>query len=531
MEDAQRYKNMLDKNAFAKEALQQLKNVKSHKKLTRKEYVYLKREQREQVTTDLTGRKEEINKIDKCLSACRIKHDELHTQYHALVKEYNNSVSAKYAARNAFYNMGDGDGDGDGGEKVIYQKSCPQQDCKGFLSQNGVCGICHVDVCCKCSIVKGVEQEDIGAHKCKKEDIESVEAIRKETKPCPRCGTRIHKIDGCDQMWCPYCQDKYGEGTAFSWITGKIERGRIHNPHFIDYMHNNNPHIREVGDVHCGGLPEIHLFDRKLTAAKYGGWYVGYIPYETRVRAMNIMRRVFEINQYVVNPLREKMREQNVHKMDQINHILGISDDVKFRRAISRTEKAREREQEVLDIFEVVVTVLTERINQVYNNTCDLNVIMFLSFVEEFVKTQNRCLAEISYNYKQSTNYVVVDLDTQYNHNLMNMRLTTKKELEYYKKTNKLPEREVKKVANKVAREREAREAREAATREAAREWEAAREARDWKAWDAAREATREATREANKVVREAKKTKEWLAWREAREALKIPGGGAAKFD
>ena len=29
-----------------------------------------------------------------------------------------------------------------GGEKVIYQKSCPKPDCKGFLSQKGICGMC-----------------------------------------------------------------------------------------------------------------------------------------------------------------------------------------------------------------------------------------------------------------------------------------------------------------------------------------------------------------------------------------------------
>ena len=143
-------------------------------------------------------------------------------------------------------------------------------------------------------------RDDISAHECKKEDLESVEAIRKETKPCPRCGTRIHKIDGCDQMWCPFCQDKYGEGTTFSWKTGKIERGRIHNPHYIDYMHNRKANLREVGDVHCGGLPQIWRFDQRLQSHPYGS-YKGQIPRSARIRVMNIVRRVSEINQYVVD--------------------------------------------------------------------------------------------------------------------------------------------------------------------------------------------------------------------------------------
>ena len=320
---------------------------------------------------------------------------------------------------------------GGGAKGEFYQQACPQTECKGFLSQKGVCGICLVHVCKQCNIIKGTEEEEIESHVCKKEDIESVKAILKETKPCPRCDTRIHKIDGCDQMWCPYCQDKYGEGTTFSWRTGRIERGRIHNPHYIDYMRNHTTNLREVGDVHCGGLPEIWQFDRKLQSYPYG-LYIGLVSIDTRIRAMNILRRVDEINQYVVNPLREKLHEQNIHRMNQIKHIIGEIDDTKFRRNIAKTEKRREKEREILDIFEVVVAVLTEKINHLYNEPNDMNVIMFLSFVEEFVKEENRCLAEISYIYNQTVNIVDVDSKTPYHPPCKKMHMTSKKDLEKY---------------------------------------------------------------------------------------------------
>ena len=134
----------------------------------------------------------------------------------------------------------------------------------------------------KCHVVKGIKKEEITSHECKKEDLESVKSILKETKPCPRCRTRIHKINGCDQMWCPYCQEKYGEGTTFSWKTGQIERGRIHNPHYIEHMRKrkNEGNLREVGDVHCGGLPDIWRFDRKLEQAPHG-YYNGIIRAKT----------------------------------------------------------------------------------------------------------------------------------------------------------------------------------------------------------------------------------------------------------
>ena len=148
---------------------------------------------------------------------------------------------------------------------------------------------------------------------------------------------------------------------------------------------------------------------------------------------MNIVRRVSEINQYVVNPLREKLRRQNIHRMTQIKHIVGEIDDRKFRLAISKTEKKVEKDREVLDVFEVVVAVLTEKINQVYNEPSDLNIVLFLSFVDDFVKEENLCLADISYLYKQAVNIVNVDSTTWYKASKMKVRVTTKKALQEYK--------------------------------------------------------------------------------------------------
>lgn len=71
-------------------------------------------------------------------------------------------------------------------------------------------------------------------HKCNENDIESIKLIDSDTKPCPVCFVRIHKYEGCDQAYCTQCK------TAFSYDTGKIERGRIHNPHYYEQMEKLN---------------------------------------------------------------------------------------------------------------------------------------------------------------------------------------------------------------------------------------------------------------------------------------------------
>ena len=82
-------------------------------------------------------------------------------------------------------------------------------------------------------------------HECKQEDIDTFQEISKNTRPCPKCNIRIHKISGCDQMWCVGCN------TAFSWTRGTIETGRIHNPHYFDWLFNgaNQPEVMNDNDV------------------------------------------------------------------------------------------------------------------------------------------------------------------------------------------------------------------------------------------------------------------------------------------
>jgi len=78
---------------------------------------------------------------------------------------------------------------------------CPAEDCRGFLSTAYKCGICEKHTCADCLECLGAADESLealkAAHTCKPENVESAKAIKKETRPCPKCGARIFKIDGC----------------------------------------------------------------------------------------------------------------------------------------------------------------------------------------------------------------------------------------------------------------------------------------------------------------------------------------------
>lgn len=80
-------------------------------------------------------------------------------------------------------------------ERRAFVKPCVVSGCRGFLSTQYKCGICDVWVCPDCHEIKKEQKDE--DHKCNPDTVETIKMIKKETKPCPKCGVVISKIDGC----------------------------------------------------------------------------------------------------------------------------------------------------------------------------------------------------------------------------------------------------------------------------------------------------------------------------------------------
>lgn len=150
-------------------------------------------------------------------------------------------------------------------EKTGHVFPCSVVDCPGFVMDDYACGTCKTRFCKKC------HQSQERDHTCQADHLATADEIRRNTKACPKCAIRIHKIDGCDQMWCTQCH------TGFSWLTGKIEsEDRIHNPHYFEWASRNRGEDRATDRqtcrpvrmhllTHCGvlfgcGSPEYEYF-------------------------------------------------------------------------------------------------------------------------------------------------------------------------------------------------------------------------------------------------------------------------------
>lgn len=157
------------------------------------------------------------------------------------IQTYNNQLIGLYVKINDIRNNINSLEINPTSSSSTFIKKCPVDDCRGYLSTQWKCGICQTRVCAKCGELKA---ED---HECIESNIKTMELLRKDTKNCPKCAIPIHFIDGCRQMWCTQCH------VAFDWKTLKIEKGRVHNPHFYEWQRNNNngvaPRVDDCEDI------------------------------------------------------------------------------------------------------------------------------------------------------------------------------------------------------------------------------------------------------------------------------------------
>ena len=181
-----------------------------------------------------------ISDSDKKMAEIMEKINELRNQISELYREHEN-VRLEMGNTNTTV-----------ARKFVMQ--CQTDGCRGMLSSQYKCDLCSKYTCPKCFVAIAGEKDD---HVCKQEDVDTVEELRKNTRPCPGCGMRISKTDGCDQMWCTECK------TAFSWSKGTVERGVVHNPHYYQWMRENGRN--EPPRNQCDHANTFNTCSRRIT--------------------------------------------------------------------------------------------------------------------------------------------------------------------------------------------------------------------------------------------------------------------------
>lgn len=221
-------------------------------------------------------------------------------------------------------------------ERRKFVRKCPVHACRGFLSTQWKCGLCETHICSHCNDPLGTD------HTCDEDAVKTMDLLKKDTRGCPQCGTMIHKLSGCSQMWCPDCN------TAFDWNTGNIELGRIHNPHYFEFRARGGTATREHGDIPCGGIPDWHEISR-LTG-------------DTVVT--QLYRLVIHVEQVVIPqfvPVHVDTTRSRMHYLRK-----NITEE-EFKRFLQRHEKVREKNRDITNILRMFVDTCGDYLRQYVN--------------------------------------------------------------------------------------------------------------------------------------------------------------------
>jgi len=276
-------------------------------------------------------------------------------------------------------------------EKNKFIKNCPVNDCNGFLSSQWKCGICSTITCKSCHEIIGKREKlpngnlsDLPNHTCLDENIKTAMLLSKECKNCPKCASPIFKIDGCDQMWCVECQ------TAFSWRTSEIITGHFHNPHYYEWLRqNNNGNVpREPGDQPCGG--DVHVRDLMRHLKQLCDGVETYVYksntfdiYLVRSFILSVHRNCTHLTHVTIedfnrnNNLNDDNYLFNSNLKLRKDFLKGNITEEHFKKEVQKKEKKRQKFLNLKQIYQTFVTVCNDIFIRIINTNNMSDVINY----------------------------------------------------------------------------------------------------------------------------------------------------------
>jgi hypothetical protein len=318
-------------------------------------------------TQDRLGTYREYRNLVEELPAKKTRAREMRRELRALDVEISGDVltAARLKERTFAANPRPRPADAPPLKKVV--RGCPAEACRGFLTSDFLCGACDRAFCRTC-------HEELGdGHACDPDAAKAAAFLIKDTKPCPTCAAPIHKIGGCSQvralcypnhaswpcfacvtfdvfgvllcvgvhMWCTVCR------TAFDWRTGEVDRGPVHNPHYVAWA-NTRGGAREDGGGGCdGGWADV---SRRL--------HVAGMDRDTLARVGEMHRRATHLQRVVVPTLPGDGELDNLDlRLAYLNR--EITED-HLRLTVQRREKKRAKLLAVRQILEMYVAATAD---------------------------------------------------------------------------------------------------------------------------------------------------------------------------
>ena len=237
-------------------------------------------------------------------------------------------------------------------------------------------------------------------------------------------------------MWCTTCH------TAFSWKSGEIQNGTIHNPHYFQYMRDaNNGNIpRQPGDNPCmDPLPIISFIVNTISNILYDGKYLkldtlnaaSNTPLHGPIMNKNIYFKKQKEDEWVETPyiwfhrdaeyIMSSLRKfRHVQHMEipacqqiindatdcrqlRIDYIMNVIDKTEFQNKLMLKDRQRKHNTDLLYLYDLIRTVGIDTVNKIFgviDNQLHLSreeivAILKNKSVEEILDMFAQCRGEI----------------------------------------------------------------------------------------------------------------------------------------
>lgn len=274
-----------------------------------------------------------------------------------------------------------GKGKGDDPVARVVQR-CPQAGCLGFVTARTMtCGLCATALCGKCRQVVSdgtAKTTSTPPHECNPSDVATVQLLKADTKPCPKCAAPIYKIDGCDQMWCTACH------VAFSWKSSQVVNTAIHNPHYYAYIRQQGTAAGGGGAAGAGaGGAAGGGGAGAVNACGAGGFGAGGRPQVPLSVIAGEFGNAYRLALHVDAVAAVDAQEADHARLRGL-FLIGAITDKEFRRRVYLADRRQARRQEAALVTQTVCDVLVDLAAQVGNNalTCAEAIVQAVAIAE-----------------------------------------------------------------------------------------------------------------------------------------------------
>lgn len=207
-------------------------------------------------------------------------------------------------------------------------------------------------------------------------------------------------ISNCDQIWCVKCH------TAFSWRTGKIETGTIHNPHFYEYQRRMNGGVapRVPGDLVCGGMPHYYNLITHLNTILGVSRQREVLSeterlYRNMVHSIEVIHRIHGHINHIELPRYTVRNDIETHRDLRIKYMLNHITADEFKSELYKREKDHDKKNEIRMVLETYQNVILDYMMQFETKTSRDEIVEIYDNMTKLRVYINECFEKISKRY------------------------------------------------------------------------------------------------------------------------------------